>query len=155
MTRSGSVAQERTGPQDPGEPKSHVGFTGDELRTRLRAYDRTPFLDLLAVFLEASPTYDDIRKLGKAFPDRYVNALVQLSRTGGYTDKTESSINVNLNVGRMSDSMLEDQLRAMAEQLSLPVPMDQSAAGGTHNSNGAAIDAEFVEVRSPTDETPA
>lgn len=115
-------------------------FTGDELRLRLRAYDRTPFLDLLAVMLECHPTEEDIRRLAKKSPDKYVAALSQLARTSGFTDKTETTHTVNVQVGRMSDSQLEDRLRMMADQLQLPSPLPEYA--------------EFEEVTATSEASP-
>lgn len=103
--------------------KAPPAFTGDELRKRLQAYDRTPFLDLLAIMLESAPTADDIARLATKTPDKYIAALSQLARTAGFTDKTEQTHTINLNVGQMSDSQLEDRARQIAEQLALPAPV--------------------------------
>lgn len=113
-------------------------FTGDQLRQRLRQYDRTPFLDLLAGMLECAPTEQDLRRLARAHPDRYIGALGQLARTSGYTDKTEVNHNVNLTVGQMSDSQIEDRIRQLAEQLRLPAPN--------------VLDAEFETVETSDDD---
>lgn len=117
-------------------PSAKYGFTGDELRRRLQAYDRTPFLDLLGVFLECAPTELDIKAMAKKNPDKWMNAMSQLARTAGFTDKTETTHNVNLNIGQMSDSQLEDRVRHLQQQLALPAPDEGSAA----------IDAVFEEL---------
>lgn len=98
-------------------------FTGDEIRKRLQAYDRTPFLDLLAIMLECSPSADAITRMAEKTPDKYIAALSQLARTSGFTDKTEQTHTINLNIGTMSDSQLEDRARAIASQLQLPAPV--------------------------------
>jgi len=104
------------------EGKSNqVGFTGDELRTRLRAYDRTPFLDLLACFLECAPSAADIRMLARKSPDKYIQAITQLARTSGFSDKTES-VNFSVHVTKLSDSQLEDHVKQLSERLALPSP---------------------------------
>ncbi len=97
-------------------------FTGDQLRMRLRQYDRMPFLDLLAAMLECAPTEADLRRLARTHPDRYITALGQLARTSGFTDKTEVNHNVNLTVGKMSDSQIMDRLRELQDQIGLPAP---------------------------------
>lgn len=102
--------------------KRQKGFTGDQLRIRLRQYDRGPFLDLLALMLECAPTEADLQRLARSHPDRYINAIGQLARTGGFTDKTEVNHNVNVSVTQMSDSQIEDRIKQLAEQMALPAP---------------------------------
>ena len=122
--------------------------SGDELRMRLRQYDRTPFLDLLAIWLESMPTEDQIAAFARKNPDKWVNSLSQIARTAGFTDKTELTHNINLVVGQMSDSQLEDRLKALTHELSLPAP----AKGGSGNAT-EATDVEFSAV--PAAETDA
>lgn len=95
--------------------KERLGFSGDELRIRLRQYDRAPFIEVLATFMQCMPSEHAIRAFAQRSPDRYINAIATLQRMAGYTDKTESTLNVNLAVavGRMSDSQLEDKLREL------------------------------------------
>jgi len=95
--------------------KQRLGFTGDELRARLKQYDRSPFMELLAKFIECVPTEDALRAFARKNPDKWVNAIFAIQRMSGYTEKTETTVNMNLAVavGRMSDSQLEDKLREM------------------------------------------
>jgi hypothetical protein len=81
--------------------------------------------------LENTPAEGDIQKLASKYPDKYIAALSQLARTAGFTDKTEQTHTFNLNVGRMSDSQLEDKARQLAQQLQL---------------GGPVIDADFSEL---------
>jgi hypothetical protein len=122
--------------------------SGDELRMRLRQYDRTPFLDLLAIWLESAPSEDQIKSFARKNPDKWVNSLSQIARTAGFTDKTELTHNINLVVGQMSDSQLEDRLRALTHELQLPAP-----AKGGKSDHAEATDVEFVAV--PVAETDA
>lgn len=95
--------------------KERIGFTGDELRSRLRQYDRAPFTELLAKFMECMPSEAAIMSFARRAPDKYIQALSTIQRMSGYTDKTEATLNVNLAVAvaRMSDSQLEDKLRQL------------------------------------------
>lgn len=124
-----------------GERRGAMSFTPAELRGRLRQYDRTPFLDLLAVWLECAPSAEDIQRMAHKSPDKWVTAMTQIARSGGFTDKTETDINMNVSVSKMSDSQLEDRMRKMAEQLGLPAPSD--------------IYAEFEEVDVPAEASSA
>lgn len=85
-------------------------FTADELRMKLRHYNRDPFLELLHHWIVNSPSAEDIEKLAKRSPDKYISAITQLARIAGYTEKTEATVDVNINVTKMSDSQLEDEL---------------------------------------------
>ena len=136
--KNGAVPDGKKHPDVEARPS--VGFNGEEIRRRLRAYDRTPFLDLLGIMLECAPTEAAIRKLAENAPERYVMALGQLARTAGYTDKTEATYNVNLNVTQMSDSQLEDKARSIAAKLQLPAPF---------------VDVEFEELPVGSSEQPA
>jgi len=95
-------------------------WTGDELRSQLALYDRRPFLDLLAEWLECSPDPEDIKIFASKYPDRYAGAIRQLAQIGGFTEKREVSVDVHVNIRTMSDSQLEDRLKALTTQLRLP-----------------------------------
>lgn len=96
-----------------------VVFT-DDLVHQLRQYDRKPFTDLLAAFMNEFPSREAITRFAEAYPDRYMSALAQLSRIAGFTDKTETSVNININVAKLSDSQLEDQIAEISKRLDLP-----------------------------------
>lgn len=97
-------------------------WDGDQLRQRLQAYDRTPFLDLLAVWMECAPTPQTIMAFADKYPDRWTKAMVDLGRLGGFAEKKEIDFNFAAQVARMSDSQLEDQLREQAYRLGIPLP---------------------------------
>jgi hypothetical protein len=136
-------------PSDEGPGPSQVPvnrripFTGAELRTRLRNYDRYPFIELLAGFLECLPDEVAIMTFAKKYPDRYINALSQIARVAGYTDRTEVTHNMNLSITQMSDSQIEDKIREMTKTLNLPAP------GSKAVGEAAIEDAEFEELKNP------
>ena len=88
-----------------------------ELITRLRKYDRSPFQDLLAIWLESMPDAASIEAFAKRAPDKYAMSLGQIARVAGYTEKIETQHNVNINIGNMSDSQVEDELRKRMQEL--------------------------------------
>lgn len=94
-------------------------WDADALRARLRQYDRTPFLTLLQQFVEQGPSDEAIARMAEKWPEKWVQALVQLGRLAGFTEKTEATINVNVAIGQMSDSQLEDELRREMAQLGI------------------------------------
>jgi len=94
-------------------------FNSQELRTRLRAYDRTPFLDVLALFLECTPDEASIRAFAERSPEKFVTSLATLGGVAGFTQKTEIHNSVNVNVSRMSDSQIEDKLDELMAELKM------------------------------------
>lgn len=102
-------------------------FDADDLRTRLRQYDRTPFLSLLQQFITQGPTDEAIARMAEKWPEKWVMALVQLAKIGGFTEKTESNVNINVSIGQMSDSQLEADIKRELAELNI-------------------IDADFVEM---------
>ena len=113
-------------------------WNGDDLRTRLRQYDRTPFLTLLQQFIEQGPTDDAIAAMAEKWPDKWVGSLVQLARIAGFTEKTESTVNVNVHIADMSDSQLEDEIKREMAEL------------GILDAEFTELPAEPAEVSSPS-----
>lgn len=109
------VAKKASGRQKGRRPL----WDADDLRTRLRQYDRTPFLTILQQFIESGPSDEAISKMAEKYPEKWVTALAQIARIGGFTEKTESTLNVNVSIGQMSDSQLEDALRAEMAELGI------------------------------------
>lgn len=113
-------------------------WDADALRARLRQYDRTPFLSLLQQFIESGPSDQAIARMAEKWPEKWVQALVQLGRLAGFTDKTEATINVNVAIGSMSDSQLEDELRR--EMADLGIIEADFAELPTANADETAIE---------------
>jgi hypothetical protein len=112
-------------------------WDGDELRGRLRQYDRAPFLDLLSHWLENAPSADAIEKLATRSPDKYISALTQLARIAGFTEKSEATVDINVHISQMSDSQLEDYIRA-----------NMGVIEGTLAPNGEAV-GQSVQLPAP------
>lgn len=126
-------------------------WDGDQLRQRLQSYDRTPFLDLLAIWMECSPTPQTIMAFADKYPDRWTKAMVDLGRLGGFAEKKEIDFNFAAKVARMSDSQLEDQLREQAYRLGIPLPalLTMIGSGGHETSTRqqtADLRREAVDV---------
>lgn len=111
-------------------------FSADDIRQKLRQYDRTPFLDLLAAYVECAPTPEAMEAFATKYPDRYINALTALGRLAGFTEKREVEFSGNVNVRQLSDSQLEDRLNEMAAAIGAPmidlkaIKVTERAAGG-------------------------
>jgi hypothetical protein len=88
----------------------------------LARYDRTPFIDLLALFMECTPEMEVIEQFAERYPDRFVKALSDLGRLAGFAEKTQLDVTLTAQVSALSDSQLEDRLRQTAERLGIEMP---------------------------------
>jgi hypothetical protein len=95
-------------------------FTGTELRRRLTSFDRAPFTDLLAEWLLLVPSREAVTALAETDPAKFMTALASLAKMSGFSDKTETSIDITHNYRVLSDSQIEDRLRALAHQAGIP-----------------------------------
>lgn len=95
---------------------------------QLRKYDRRPFIDLLAKFMELGPTDEDIHALAARSPEKWAQAIRGLASLAGFAERVEIDHNINLNIGRMSDSQLEDALRKELEGEATEIPPDEPEA---------------------------
>ena len=77
-------------------------------------YDRSPFLDLLSEWLQASPSTEALAEFAERYPDKYITAMASLARISGYTEKTVSlNVDMTIDLTQLSDSQLEDRLREL------------------------------------------
>ena len=130
-------------------------WTADQLRSALRSYDRTPFLDVLADWIECAPSIDSITRLAESHPEKFMVAVTSLSKVAGFSERRELAVDVTHNVKRMSDSQLEDRLRVLAQRLGMSLP--QLVAGiSVPRGDAETIDHEPAqpapEVAKPTPE---
>lgn len=119
---SGRMHQPPAGRPPPARSSLKPLWNGDQLRLKLQSYDRTPFLDLLAIWMECAPSPQTIMAFADKYPDRWTKALTDLGRLGGFAEKKDIDINFAAKVQRMSDSQLEDALRETAYRLGIPLP---------------------------------
>jgi|SRR5262245_16245740 len=95
-------------------------FTGTELRQRLTSFDRAPFTDLLAEWVELCPTREAVTALAETDPAKFIHALQSISKMAGFSERTETSVEVTHNYRTLSDSQIEDKLKQLADRLGLP-----------------------------------
>lgn len=95
-------------------------WTGDDLINQLRRYDRSPFLEMLAIWLESAPDAEAIADWAKKKPDLWAKAMGDLAKMSGFTEKQE--VLHTYRVENMSDSQLEDRARELAGRLGLQLP---------------------------------
>lgn len=92
-------------------------YDEEELRRSLQRYNRQPFVDLLSEWLQCAPSPERVREFAEKNPEKYIQAVSQLARLGGFTEKTESQVSVNVRVEELSDSQLEEHLRSIQSRL--------------------------------------
>lgn len=104
----------------PSADSKSPGWTADDIRAALRRYDRSPFLDLLAAWMECAPQVEDVIALASKKPDVWVRGLADLAKMSGFTEKQEVIHTHRLD--QMSDSQLEDQMRKLAVSMGIELP---------------------------------
>jgi len=78
-----------------------------------------------------------IKEFAETNPDKYAASLRNIATLGGFTEKMETQVDVNINIRALSDSQLEDRIKAL-----------QAATGGTQ-----IIDHQ--DIIPPNSKTPA
>lgn len=128
-----------------------MSFSAADVLDKLRQTDRTPFIELLAGWLECAPSADAVKAFAERAPERYVTAIVQIARLSGYAEKHDHMHNHTVNVTNLSDSQLEDQLQEKLRTLGLPAVIDLTPTAGeagalTNTFVAKPLDADWVEV---------
>ncbi len=90
---------------------------GDEIARAVSRLSREPFQEVLTHLLEARPDREAVHQFAKKYPDRWAQAVAILARLGGYHDKLEIDASVTVNVSRLSDMELMEQLAEVEEKL--------------------------------------
>lgn len=88
-------------------------FSAEDIRGQLRSYDRSPFLDVLALYLECAPTVEALVDFADSHPDKWAQAIGVIGKLSGFTEKKEVAVDINVHIKSMSDSQLEDRLREL------------------------------------------
>jgi hypothetical protein len=118
-----SDAEENSGPtMAPHERRTQTSalpnWTADDIRTAMRKYNRSPFQDLMAVWLEQGPTAEEIRQFARKSPDKWATAISQMAKTAGFSERREN-LNMSFNVSELSDSQLEDTINSIAQYMGI------------------------------------
>lgn len=122
-------------------------WDGDDLRGRLRQYDRAPFLDVLHHFMQNAPTDEAVRKLAERSPEKFVAAMTQLARIAGFSEKTEATVDINVHISQMSDSQLEDYIKTNMKVIdALPMP-EGHGVHGTSTQLAQSAPAALADMR--------
>lgn len=91
--------------------------TTAELIEEFKLYNRTPFMEILADLIQAAPTIEAIQKFAEEHPDRWAGAVKTLANLSGFHDKREIVGNINVTIGDLSDSQLQDRLAELNEKI--------------------------------------
>jgi hypothetical protein len=135
---------------DYGRQKAGLpNWSIDDIQRAVRAYDRSPFQDLLAVFADACPPPDALASWAQKFPDRYAGAISALSRVAGFSERRELSVS-HSDARSLSDSQLEDRLIAIAAFAGIPSHRLLEAVDAVLKE-GSIIDAKAVEIEDSPD----
>lgn len=86
---------------------------------QLSLYSRQPFMDLLADFIGAAPSLDNIKEFAAMHPDKWASALRSLATIAGYSEKTESKVDHYIHIAELSDADLLQQLQQKRGEMGL------------------------------------
>lgn len=123
----------------PKPPQSTI----DELKAKLLRYDRTPFLEMLAVFLAQMPSWEAISKLRETDPLKYIKAVEALQRMGGYIETSEHIVRHNFE--DMSDMQLQEYLRSARARAPLELQAIDVEAKAIGHSDAAPLPQHAAE----------
>jgi hypothetical protein len=76
-------------------------------------------MDLLAEWIGSAPDPETIDEFANKHPDKYITALSSLARIAGFTEKTETSVDITVNYRSLSDSQLEDRMAQLQRELGM------------------------------------
>ncbi len=88
----------------------------NRLRGLLRAYDRTPFLDMLQALLEAQPDPEVLAEFAKRSPDKWAQATKIAAGLGGFQEVSALDVMIS-RPEDLSDMQLEQRIRERAARL--------------------------------------
>lgn len=108
----------------------------DELRTHLRSYNLTPFLDVLEEWLRNAPTDQAIHRLAETMPHLWAGSMIQLARMAGFTEKREIHHSGHIDLREVSDTELEDMIRTRTAALQLDLMPHRTAEDATVVAEG-------------------
>ena len=94
-----------------------VPIRGDHVSAALEARSRKPFVDVLAQFMTAMPDPEAIKAFAERHPDRWAQAVAVFGRLAGFHDKLQVDTSIAVDVSRMSDAELIDQLAEFQVEL--------------------------------------
>ena len=103
---------------------------GDQLVRVLSAYNREPFQEALAALIEAQPSRKAIERFALQRPERWVQMVGTLARLAGFHDKLEVDASITLDLSRLSDVELMEQL-AETEKKLVALDADRSGSPGS------------------------
>ena len=84
-------------------------------------------MDLLTEWIQCAPEPEFVKLMGMDAPDKYISGLANLARVAGFTDKTETTVDVTVNYRLLSDSQIEDLLAKRARTLGLDPVIDEAS----------------------------
>lgn len=125
-------------------------FTGEQIRAKLRQYDRAPFIDLLADWMGAAPSAAEIRKWAAEKPHLFANALSTLGRLAGFAENKNINISGSIDLSSMSDSQIEDRMKELLALGVLPKDKIIDGAAETVPSLDRSVREQAEEEQEPS-----
>lgn len=95
----------------------------------IRENHRDPFQGVLAEILGSKPSQAELKRFAKQHPDRWAQMVSVFSKLSGYTEKSESTHNYNINIAQASDAELFARLKELSEVIEGEVVEEKKPEG--------------------------
>lgn len=89
-----------------------------EIRDKIEVLNTEPFKDALAMFIGCSPTQSSIREFANKHPDKWANAILNISKLAGYSGAS-TEINIYTQINNLSDADLQQQLLEVEDKMKI------------------------------------
>lgn len=118
-------------PESRQEARLTMPSQRDQVLERLRAGDRSPFLDMLAELLDAHPDHAALKAFAAKTPDRYWQAITMAMKAAGYREQLDLRVEglaaIVAEIQTLPDSELQkrlsDHAHAFLDQPATVIPL--------------------------------
>lgn len=134
--------------------KSELPQHNQPVSELLAEQNRAIFYPSISEAINSAPTKSEWKRFSGRFPDRWANAVSALARLAGYSDKTETTHNINITLAaRLQTARGRDAIDATPT--SAVVPLTLAAPIAATHDEPANITATYTDVPYKDDCTPS
>lgn len=94
-----------------------IALDTQQIKQNIELYQRTPFQELLAAYIDCAPSTEAIKAFAEEYPDRYFKALAILTPLAGYKETVTHEHNYLIAIHNMPDSEIEVRRKELEEKL--------------------------------------
>ena len=110
--------------------------TREEIADQLKAFNRGPFLEVLADLMSCAPTLEDIETMAKDDPNKWAKTVQIIAKLSGYHDKLEITGNIAVEIKGLGDAQLLSKIEEVSKKLSVLNKADYTLIEGEVEKEG-------------------